>query len=48
MEVVAPTTDMSILVHKESPWPLIPKAQPTVGMMMNLNQDGLNNEGYKL
>ena len=32
----------------ESPYPLIPKAQTASGVVMNLNQDGLNNRGYGL
>ena len=46
--VVAPTTNMSSLVHKESPCPLIPRAQSTVGVVVNPNQDGLDNGGRGL
>ena len=46
MGVVAPTTDMSSLVHKESPCPLIPRAQPIMGV--DLNQSGLENGGRGL
>ena len=41
--VVAPTTDMFSLVLMESPYPLIPRAQPTGGVMMNPNQNGFDN-----
>ena len=43
MGVVASTIDMSSLVHKESPCSLIPRGQPTMGVVINLNQDGLDN-----
>ena len=46
--MVAPTTDMSSLVLKKSPYPLILKAQPASKMVMNANQDGLDNGGHGL
>ena len=46
--VVAPTTDMFSLVLMESPYPLIPRAQPIGGVMMNPNQDEFDNGGRGL
>ena len=48
MGVVAPTIDMSNLVHKENPCPLIPMAQPIMGWVINPNQDRLDNGGRGL
>ena len=46
--VISPITNMSSLILMESPYPLIPRAQPAGGVVMNLNQDELDNEGYGL
>ena len=43
MGVVAPIINMSSIVYLENLYLLIPRIDPTMRVVMNLNEDGLNN-----